>query len=100
MTPLWNAVLKRQPEDARELVDRGLRVGRDWVALRVENGRAVEVQLVRANREELINLAREVLIRTRRGALVHVEVIAHRGGERHVAEERSVTAEGVAVESL
>ena len=87
-------------EDACEVVDGRLRVGGDGVALRVEHGRAVEVQLVRADREELVDLAGEVLVRALRRALVHVEVVAHRGGERDVAEERAVAAEGVAVERL
>ena len=93
-------------EGRRHPRDRALVVGRDGLALGVDLARAVGIQLVEADGEKLHHLARVVLVGV--GALRgvgllaadHVEVIAHRGVQRHVLEELAVVREGVAVQHV
>ena len=93
-------------EDARELLDGLLLVGRDGAALHVQLRRPVLVQHVDADREELEELAgvvlvrRDVLRRNGRRVVDHVEVVAHRRAERQVGEKRPVVPERVPVEHV
>ena len=87
-------------EDASEVVDVVLRVGRNRLSLVVELRRAIDIEPHSTDREQLQDLARVVLVRPGARVVVDVEVVPHRRIERDVVEQLAVVAERVAIEDL
>jgi hypothetical protein len=75
-----------------EALDLLLIVGGDRLPLRIEERRAVLLQLDRADRKELQHFARVVFVgldtggRVRFDVVDHVEVVTHRGRQRHLSQ--------------
>ena len=90
----------------RQSHDLTLRVSRHHLIFRIQNQRAVRPHAEEANRKQLLDFSRVVLIRNTSGAdirlvvLLHVQIPAHRRGQRDLLQQGAEVAKGMGLQQI